>query len=198
MSVPPQRAPTQHGYYHHHLMLQRGCHQWLTRLQRLQAPGRLQGIPTECLVQNQRMELPRVAYECSPGAPNFNACGNGRFHLKGVTISEVQADNIFDFKKNKPALAAKEIAQALWGSELFAQRTYGGKVAPKDRKNPDAKPRKELSPDKVSLVIETLSHWGMVKKIDVAPALANLSTILSENIQDTRKGIKRWAIAKEF
>lgn len=77
-----------------------------------------------------------------------------QFHLKdGVTISEVQADNIFDSKKNKPALAVKEIAQALWGSELLAQRTYGGKVAPKDRNNPDAKPRKELSPDKVSLVI---------------------------------------------
>ncbi|CAN7978027.1 unnamed protein product, partial [Ixodes persulcatus] len=128
------------------------------------------GSNGEHLVQNQRMELPRAAYECSPGAPNFNPCGNGRFHLKdGVTISEVQAENIFDPKKNKPALAVKEIAQAPWGSEVLAQRTDGGKVAPKDRNNPDAKPRKEHSPDK-----------EMAKKIDVAPALANLSTILSE------------------
>lgn len=45
---------------------------------------------------------------------------------------------------------------------------------------------------------ETVSHWGLLKKIDVSETLANLSTVLSEKIQDVRKQFKRRALAMEF
>uniref|UniRef100_A0A224YR70 Uncharacterized protein n=1 Tax=Rhipicephalus zambeziensis TaxID=60191 RepID=A0A224YR70_9ACAR len=50
------------------------------------------------------------------------------------------------------------MAQALWGREALADRTYGGKLAPKDRKNPDATVRKQMSPEKAALVIRKYSH----------------------------------------
>lgn len=44
----------------------------------------------------------------------------------------------------------KDIAQAMWGREVLANRTYGGKLALKDYKNPDATVRKQVRPEKVS------------------------------------------------
>ncbi|KAH7935473.1 hypothetical protein HPB52_008407 [Rhipicephalus sanguineus] len=48
------------------------------------------------------------------------------------------------------------MAQAIWGREGLAERSYGGKLAPKDYKNPNAVVRKQLSPHKVALIIEEL------------------------------------------
>ncbi|KAG0444719.1 hypothetical protein HPB47_013468, partial [Ixodes persulcatus] len=117
------------------------------------------------------------------------------FHLKrGATISVKQANKIFNPKAVKAKVAAKKTAQALWGLEGLAERSFSGKVAPKDRKDPNAEARKELTPEKVCLVIETASHWGLVKSTDVSETLANLSTVLSEKIQDVRKQFKRRAL----
>lgn len=41
------------------------------------------------------------------------------------------------------------------------------------------------------LFAETVTYWGHMKKVDVSSALANMNTILSEKIQDTRKALKR-------
>lgn len=77
-----------------------------------------------------------------------------QFHLKGgVTITEAQASKIFNAKSRRASLAIKETAQALWGTKVLLQRTYGGQAAPKDRKNPDVVTRKELTPEKVHLVV---------------------------------------------
>ncbi|KAM7293662.1 uncharacterized protein ISCGN_023260 [Ixodes scapularis] len=74
------------------------------------------------------------------------------------------------------------------------KKTYGGRLAPKDRKNRDATARKELTPEKVSLVFETSAHWGRTKNVDVSSTVANMNTVLSEKIRDTRKAFKRRAL----
>lgn len=75
-----------------------------------------------------------------------------QFHLKGgVTVSEKQRSAIY--ANTRPAKFAKDTAQVLWGSKTLVERSYGGKLAPKDRKKLGASARKELSPEKVALVI---------------------------------------------
>lgn len=69
----------------------------------------------------------------------------------GLVIGSQQAEKILGHKK--PSLAVKDMAQAIWGREGLAERSYGGKLAPKDYKNPTAVVRKQLSPDKVALII---------------------------------------------
>ncbi|KAM7314930.1 uncharacterized protein ISCGN_004714 [Ixodes scapularis] len=132
-------------------------------------------------------------YNGPKNAPPFSTLENGRFHLKGgVTISETQRKTIYANKK--AAKTAKDTAQALWGSKKLNERTYGGRLAPKDRKNLDATARKELTPEKVSLVFETLAHWGRTENVDITSTVANMNTVLSEKIQDTRKAFKRRAL----
>ncbi|XP_040065348.1 uncharacterized protein LOC115324298 isoform X2 [Ixodes scapularis] len=126
-------------------------------------------------------------------ATPFSTLENGRFHLKGgVTISEEQRKHIY--ANTRPAKFAKDTAQILWGSKTLVERSYGGKLAPKDRKNLGASARKELTPEKVSLILETLTHWGRTKNVEVSGAFANMNTILSEKIQDTRKGFRRMGL----
>lgn len=128
----------------------------------------------------------------SSAAP-FSTLDNGRFHLKGgVTISEEQ--RLLIYANTRPAKFAKDTAQILWGSKTLAERSYGGKLAPKDRKTLGASARKELTPEKVSLTLETLAHWGRAKNVEVSGAFANMNTILSEKIQDTRKGFRRMGL----
>lgn len=69
----------------------------------------------------------------------------------GVIIGVTQEDKILAHKK--PLLIAKDMAQAIWGREGLAERSYGGKLAPKDYKNPTAVLRKQRSPQKVAVVI---------------------------------------------
>lgn len=45
------------------------------------------------------------------------------------------------------------MAQAIWGREGLAEHTYGGRLAPKDYRNPTNVVRKELRPQKVALII---------------------------------------------
>ncbi|KAH7936280.1 hypothetical protein HPB52_021321 [Rhipicephalus sanguineus] len=84
----------------------------------------------------------------------FADIGGGRYHVaNGFCIGSKQAQKIMAQKK--PSLVAKDMAQAIWGRKALAHRTYGGKLAPKDYKNPDATVRKQLSPEKVALIIST-------------------------------------------
>lgn len=109
------------------------------------------------------------------GCPKFSNIGGGRvrgniissnccitvilhitfglqYHVnRSTTIGSSQAEKIMGHVK--PSMVAKDMAVALWGRIGLAQRTYGGKVAPKDYKNPDCVARKELSPAKVGLVL---------------------------------------------
>ncbi|KAH7955551.1 hypothetical protein HPB52_001247 [Rhipicephalus sanguineus] len=59
------------------------------------------------------------------------------------------------------------MAQAIWGCEGLAERSYEGKLAPKDYKNPNAVVRKQLSPQKVALIIGSIIHfkWFHLEKI---------------------------------
>ncbi|CAN7943014.1 unnamed protein product, partial [Ixodes pacificus] len=121
----------------------------------------------------------RTPPRCRPSLTNQP---RSAFHLKsGITIGARQAKRALG--QRKPALVAKDIAQALWGREGLADRTYGGKLAPKDYRKPDAILRKEMTPEKVALVIETVTHWGTKAGVPVADAIDNISTILSQKIQ---------------
>uniref|UniRef100_A0A147BAF1 BEN domain-containing protein n=1 Tax=Ixodes ricinus TaxID=34613 RepID=A0A147BAF1_IXORI len=124
------------------------------------------------------------------GKPKFSDIGGGRYHVnRGTTIGSSQADRIM--KHTKPTMVAKDMAQAIWGRVGLARRTYGGKVAPKDKQNQNVVVRKELSPFKVGLVIETVQHWGLKNKVPVQQVVANMSTVMSQKIQDSRKALRR-------
>lgn len=107
--------------------------------------------------QRRPLSTDVAEYNGPRSAPPFSTLDSGRFHLKGgVTIREDQRQIIFD--NTMAAKVAKDTTQALWGSERLSQRTYGGRLAPKDRRNPDAIGRKEMSPEKVALVFECQSE----------------------------------------
>ncbi|KAG0436938.1 hypothetical protein HPB47_017688 [Ixodes persulcatus] len=116
-----------------------------------------------------------------------------KYHVnRSTTIGSSQAEKIMGHVK--PSMVAKDMAVALWGRIGLAQRTYGGKVAPKDYKNPDCVARKELSPAKVGLVLETVQHWGQQNKVPVNNVVSNISNVLAQKIQDTRKALRRQGI----
>ncbi|KAH7961040.1 hypothetical protein HPB52_001225 [Rhipicephalus sanguineus] len=95
-----------------------------------------------------------------------------QYHVKdGLMIGSKQAEKILGHKK--PSLVVKDMAQAIWGREGLAERSYGGKLAPKDYKNPNAVVRKQLSPHKVALIIA--AFWDAVA-IFWGTAAANLSS----------------------
>ncbi|XP_077551110.1 uncharacterized protein LOC144164446 [Haemaphysalis longicornis] len=99
-----------------------------------------------------------------------------QYHVKaGLNIGIRQAEKVFANKK--PALVAKDMAQAIWGREGLTERTYGGKSAPKDLKKDGAVARKQLSPEKTGLPVKDTVH--------------NIGTILSQKIQDLRKSFKK-------
>ncbi|CAN7940880.1 unnamed protein product, partial [Ixodes hexagonus] len=132
-------------------------------------------------------------YSGQKSAAPFSMLENGRFHLKGgATVTAEQWKGIYE--NSRAAKAAKDTAHALWGAEKLVDRTFGGRKAPKDRKNSSATARKELTPEKVTLVVkkkQTVAHWGKIKNVDVTDTVHNMGTILSEKIQDTRKGFRR-------
>ncbi|KAG0445444.1 hypothetical protein HPB47_015069, partial [Ixodes persulcatus] len=123
------------------------------------------------------------------GKPKFSDIGGGRYHMnRGTTIGSSQAKRIMEH--TKPTMVAKDMAQAIWGRVGLARRTYGGKAAPKDKQNQNVVVRKELSPFKVGLVIETVQHWGLQNKVPVQKVVANMSTVMSQKIQDSRKALR--------
>ncbi|XP_037515550.1 uncharacterized protein LOC119391983 [Rhipicephalus sanguineus] len=61
----------------------------------------------------------------------FTDIGDGKYHVKdGLMIGSKQAEKILGHKK--PPLVVKDMAQAIWGREGLAERSYGGKLAPKE------------------------------------------------------------------
>ncbi|KAH6938422.1 hypothetical protein HPB50_009164 [Hyalomma asiaticum] len=113
-----------------------------------------------------------------------------QYHVaNSFCIGSQQVQKILSQKK--PSLVAKDMAQAIWGCEALANRTHGRKLAPKDYGNPDATVRKQMSPEKVALIIKTATHWGAENGTCVKKTIENLSSILSQKIQDVRKSLKR-------
>lgn len=99
---------------------------------------------------------------------------DGRYHINnGYTIAATAALRVL---KNKcPALVAKDIALALWGSAVLSERSYGGKVAHNDKGNPYVQPRKELTPEKMNVVIDSKQEMDLyvqnrLKKFGTQPA----------------------------
>ncbi|CAN7988347.1 unnamed protein product [Ixodes pacificus] len=136
------------------------------------------------LTRHQCLDDPQAA-----GHAPFTDIGGGRFHLKrGLTVGIKQAKKAMGH--TKPALVAKDISQAIWGRRGLAERTYGGKLSPKDYYKSGATARKEMTPEKVALVIETVTYWGSKTGVSVTHALKNMSTILSQKIQDVRKSMR--------
>ncbi|KAH8033158.1 hypothetical protein HPB51_008024 [Rhipicephalus microplus] len=76
----------------------------------------------------------------------------------GLMISSKHMEKILGHKKF--SLVVKDTAQALWGREGLAECSYRSKLAPKDYKTPKAVVRRQLSPHKVALMIDTLAHSG--------------------------------------
>ncbi|KAM7289859.1 BEN domain-containing protein 5-like [Ixodes scapularis] len=121
-----------------------------------------------------------------PAQPgDFAACMDGPFHLtRGHYISMESAKKID--KNKKPTIVIKDAAQGIWGKKVLQQRTLSGAVGPTKRHLGDLA-RKQLTPEKISVVADTLRYWGEKKKIDVTEALKNMNAILSEKIQDARR-----------
>ncbi|XP_049515475.1 uncharacterized protein LOC119434529 [Dermacentor silvarum] len=111
----------------------------------------------------------------------FTNIGSGRYHVtNGFCIGSQQAEKIM--AQTKPSLVAKDMAQAIWGREVLSNRTYGGKLAPKDYKSPGATVRKQLSPEKVALIVDAVTHWGSQNNTSGKATIDNMSTILSQKI----------------
>ncbi|KAH6920342.1 hypothetical protein HPB50_028671 [Hyalomma asiaticum] len=156
-------------------------------------------IDKEITASENRQPVSEAVHEADPKEAYhpFTDIGDGKYHVKdGVIIGVTQADKILAHKK--PSLVAKDMAQAIWGREGLAERSYGGKLAPKDYKNPTAVLRKQLSPQKVAVVIDTVNHWGDMKGVSVKETIENMPTILSQKIQDIRRQKKKGKLhAKE-
>ncbi|XP_064463490.1 uncharacterized protein LOC135374464 [Ornithodoros turicata] len=82
---------------------------------------------------------------------------DGRFHItNGFFLTEAQGLKIFSNKR--PTLVMKDMAKIIWVDSVRAQRTYSGKASPKDRQDPDTPSRKELTPAKVALIVDTVTY----------------------------------------
>lgn len=120
---------------------------------------------------------------------------DGSFHLaEGIVISANQAAKILNNKK--ATLVCKDTAHAIWGTDGLLNRSVSGVAAPKLRAAGEL-PKQPLTPTKVNVVTATVRHWGQLKGEDVTTAVASITKLLSEKIQDVRKSSKRLALAKE-
>uniref|UniRef100_A0A147BD19 BEN domain-containing protein n=1 Tax=Ixodes ricinus TaxID=34613 RepID=A0A147BD19_IXORI len=121
-----------------------------------------------------------------PAQPgDFTESMDGRFHLtRGYYITLDCAGKID--KNKKPTIVIKDAAQGIWGRKVLQQRTLSGAVGPTKRHLGDLA-RKQLTPEKISVVADTVKYWGEKKKIDVTEALKNINGILSQKIQDARR-----------
>ncbi|XP_064461839.1 uncharacterized protein LOC135372000 [Ornithodoros turicata] len=123
-------------------------------------------------------------------AEPFTYLKNGKFHVnRGICIEAVQAQKVL--QNHKATLVAKDMAHALWGPSILAERSVGGTVAPRDKRNPNCSARPRLSPIKVGVIIDTLTYWGKEKNVDTTGVIRNLNTILSDKIQDVKKALKK-------
>ncbi|XP_029843414.3 uncharacterized protein LOC115326650 [Ixodes scapularis] len=139
----------------------------------------------------------RVPAAASPGGclEEFSYMPDGSLHLqKGITLTAVQAARVMKLKK--PTLVVKETAQCIWTQAGLAARSVSGVLAPK-KKNSGEEPKPALTPEKIGVVIATLSHWATKKDVDASPAVANLTNILTEKIQDSIKAERRLQASQE-
>ncbi|XP_064476177.1 uncharacterized protein LOC135390102 isoform X2 [Ornithodoros turicata] len=147
-------------------------------------------------------ELHSAETELEPPPPlsdlkPFSLLDSNRFHLKdGVVVSANLLDRLHKLKE--PRKVIRETAQAIWGNEDLLERTVGGRLAPKDRKNVDKLARRGLTPQKVDAIAATVRYWAGLhkdlvteKEMDIRGTLNQMSTILSMKIQDVRKTAKR-------
>ncbi|KAK8775517.1 hypothetical protein V5799_031139 [Amblyomma americanum] len=120
---------------------------------------------------------------------DFTHLADGSFHLsKGIVISEANALKIL--RARKPTLVCKDTAQAIWTSDVLAERSLSGNIAP-GKRGLGEQPRQPLTPMKVDVVAETVRYWGRQKGVDVEQTVAAVPKLLSEKIQDIRKTFKR-------
>lgn len=84
----------------------------------------------------------------------------------------------------------KETAQAIWSQKGLASRSVKGGVAP-GRRNLGEVAKPALTPEKVAVLEETLNHWSHVTGADSSIAARNLTSILTEKIQDCIKAERR-------
>ncbi|XP_049523134.1 BEN domain-containing protein 5-like [Dermacentor silvarum] len=118
-----------------------------------------------------------------------------QFHLaEGIVISANQAAKILNNKK--ATLVCKDTVQAIWGTDVLVNRSVSGVAAPKLRAAGEL-PKQPLTPTKLNVVTATVRYWGQLKGEDVTTAVASITKLLSEKIQDVRKSSKRLALAKE-
>ncbi|KAL3243431.1 hypothetical protein MRX96_047426 [Rhipicephalus microplus] len=111
------------------------------------------------------------------------------FHLqKGICLTPIQAKRILSHKKAR--LVVKETAQAIWSQKGLASRSVKGGVAP-GRRNLGEVAKPALTPEKVAVLEETLNHWSHVTGADSSIAARNLTSILTEKIQDCIKAERR-------
>ncbi|KAH8033964.1 hypothetical protein HPB51_018433 [Rhipicephalus microplus] len=102
--------------------------------------------------------------------------------------SEQTAKRILSHKKAR--LVVKETAQAIWSQKGLASRSVKGGVAP-GRRNLGEVAKPALTPEKVAVLEETLNHWSHVTGADSSIAARNLTSILTEKIQDCIKAERR-------
>ncbi|KAL3185109.1 hypothetical protein MRX96_030989 [Rhipicephalus microplus] len=119
----------------------------------------------------------------------FSYLEDGSFHLqKGICLTPIQAKRILSHKKAR--LVVKETAQAIWSQKGLASRSVKGGVAP-GRRNLGEVAKPALTPEKVAVLEETLNHWSHVTGADSSIAARNLTSILTEKIQDCIKAERR-------
>ncbi|KAL1443912.1 hypothetical protein MTO96_045762 [Rhipicephalus appendiculatus] len=121
--------------------------------------------------------------------PEFSYTEDGFFHLqKGYQITGTQAAKILNNKK--ATLVCKDTAQALWTNEVLATRSVSGKSAPAKRAT-GVQPKKQLTPQKVDIVVATVKHWGRCKNVDVVDVVKVVPRLLTEKIQDVSKALRK-------
>ncbi|XP_064462184.1 uncharacterized protein LOC135372510 isoform X2 [Ornithodoros turicata] len=127
-------------------------------------PTANKGAKDKVLKNGETQGNPERGVSATVGVPPFTEMMNGRYHVNnGYTIAGTAALRVL--KNSRLTLVAKDMAQALWGNAVLCERSFGGRVAPRDKCNPGILPRKELTPAKVNRVIETEAHWGKMRHV---------------------------------
>ncbi|KAH8010114.1 hypothetical protein HPB51_024958 [Rhipicephalus microplus] len=108
--------------------------------------------------------------------------------VEGAVTKKATAKRILSHKKAR--LVVKETAQAIWSQKGLASRSVKGGVAP-GRRNLGEVAKPALTPEKVAVLEETLNHWSHVTGADSSIAARNLTSILTEKIQDCIKAERR-------
>ncbi|KAL3215153.1 hypothetical protein MRX96_051355 [Rhipicephalus microplus] len=149
---------------------------------------RLGATEKEARESPKRIPIPKIAVEEGSDVEGA-VTKKATFHLqKGICLTPIQAKRILSHKKAR--LVVKETAQAIWSQKGLASRSVKGGVAP-GRRNLGEVAKPALTPEKVAVLEETLNHWSHVTGADSSIAARNLTSILTEKIQDCIKAERR-------